>query len=210
MTLYGLAVFCIVYALAVASPGPGVAAVVARSLVRGTRGAPAFIAGFVIGDLVWFTIAVTGLAALAQTASAVFATIKYAGAAYLLYLAWRMWTAPATGADVDAADDPRADAESQCPSRLFAGSLALTLGNPKTMVFFLALLPTVVQLDRLTVAGFAEIAAVIAVVLPAVLGAYVLAAARARRLLQNPRAVRIVNRTGASVMAGAAIAVARS
>jgi threonine/homoserine/homoserine lactone efflux protein len=210
MTLYGLAVFCIVYALAVASPGPGVAAVVARSLVRGTRGAPAFIAGFVIGDLVWFTIAVTGLAALAQTASAVFAIIKYAGAAYLLYLAWRMWTAPATGADADAADDPRADAESQRPSRLFAGSLALTLGNPKTMVFFLALLPTVVQLDRLTVAGFAEIAAVIAVVLPAVLGAYVLAAARARRLLQNPRAVRIVNRTGASVMAGAAIAVARS
>jgi threonine/homoserine/homoserine lactone efflux protein len=210
MTLYGLAVFCIVYALAVASPGPGVAAVVARSLVRGTRGAPAFIAGFVIGDLVWFTIAVTGLAALAQTASAVFAIIKYAGAAYLLYLAWRMWTAPTTGADADAADDPRADAESQRPSRLFAGSLALTLGNPKTMVFFLALLPTVVQLDRLTVAGFAEIAAVIAVVLPAVLGAYVLAAARARRLLQNPRAVRIVNRTGASVMAGAAIAVARS
>ena len=87
MTLYGLAVFSIVYALAVASPGPGVAAIVARSLVRGTRGAPAFIAGFVIGDLVWFTIAVTGLAALAQTASAVFAAIKYAGAAYLLYLA---------------------------------------------------------------------------------------------------------------------------
>ena len=157
-----------------------------------------------IGDLVWFTIAVTGLAALAQTASAVFATIKYAGAAFLLYLAWRIWTVPATGAD--ATDDPRADADSQRPSRLFAGSLALTLGNPKTMVFFLALRPTVVQLDRLTVAGCAEIA----VVLPAVLGAYVLAAARARRLLQNPRAVRIVNRTGASVMAGAAIAVARS
>jgi len=208
MTLYGLAVFCIVYALAVASPGPGVAAVVARSLVRGTRGAPAFIAGFVIGDLVWFTIAVTGLAALAQTASAVFATIKYAGAAYLLYLAWRMWTAPARGTDI--ADDAHTNDVSQHPSRLFAGSLALTLGNPKTIVFFLALLPTVVKLDSLSVAGFAEIAAAIAIVLPSVLGAYVLAAARARRLLQNPRAVRIVNRTGATVMAGAAIAVARS
>ena len=97
MTIYGLAVFSLVYALAVASPGPGVAAVVARSLVRGTRGVPAFIAGFVIGDLVWFTVAVTGLAALAQTAGAVFAAIKYAGAAYLLYLAWRMWTTRAIG-----------------------------------------------------------------------------------------------------------------
>jgi threonine/homoserine/homoserine lactone efflux protein len=43
-----------------------------------------------------------------------------------------------------------------------------------------------------------------------VLAAYVLTAARARRMLQNPRAVQIVNRTGASMMAGAAIAVARS
>jgi len=77
-------------------------------------------------------------------------------------------------------------------------------------VFFLALLPTVVELDRLNAAGFAEIAAIIVVVLPTVLGTYVLAAARARRMLRNARAVQIVNRTGASMMAGAAIAVARS
>ena len=115
-----------------------------------------------------------------------------------------MWTAPAqsvAAADVDA---------SQRPVRLFLGSLTLTLGNPKTMVFFLALLPTVVQLETLSATDFLEIAAVISVVLPAVLGAYVLAAVRARRLLQNPRALRIVNRGGALVMAGAAIAVARS
>lgn len=207
MTLYGLALFCAVYALAVASPGPGVAAVVARSLVRGARGAPAFIAGFLVGDLIWFVVAVTGLAALAQTASTLFAAVKYAGALYLLYIAWRMWT---TAAIAVAVSDARADDSSQRPSRLFLGSLALTMGNPKTMVFFLALLPTVVHLDELSAAGFVEIAAVIAIVLPAVLGAYVLAAARARRLLQNPRAVRLVNRSGATVMAGAAIAVARS
>jgi threonine/homoserine/homoserine lactone efflux protein len=48
--------------LAVASPGPGIAAVVAGALGRGVRGAPAFIAGFVVGDLVWLTLAATGLA----------------------------------------------------------------------------------------------------------------------------------------------------
>jgi threonine/homoserine/homoserine lactone efflux protein len=78
------------------------------------------------------------------------------------------------------------------------------------MVFLVALLPTVVHLDQLSITGFVEIAGVIVVVLPAVLGAYVLAAARARGLLRNPRAVRLVNRSGAAVMAGAAIAVARS
>ena|SRR5436190_7391222 len=208
MTLYGLALFCAVYALAVALPGPGVAAVVARSLVHGGRGAPAFIAGFLVGDLVWFIVAVTGLAAIAQAAGVLFAAVKYAGALYLLYVAWRMWTTPARAAGV--MPEPRADDSSHRPTRLFLGSLALTMGNPKTMVFFLALLPTVVHLDGLSVTGFLEIALVIVIVLPAVLGAYVLAAARARRLLRNARAVRLVNRSGATVMAGAAIAVATS
>ena len=89
MSLYGLLVFSAVYLLAVATPGPGVAAIIARSLARGTHGALAFIAGFLIGDLIWFAFAATGLAALAQTAQTVFVVIKYAGAVYLLYLAYR-------------------------------------------------------------------------------------------------------------------------
>jgi threonine/homoserine/homoserine lactone efflux protein len=205
MTLYGLSVFCLVYCLAVASPGPGVAAVVARSLARGTRGAPAFIAGFLVGDLVWFTFAATGLAALARSAYAVFVIVKFAGAAYLLYLAYRMWTAPARPPG-----ETQVEETSQQPSRLFLGSLSLTLGNPKTMVFFLALLPTVVKLETLTVVGFVEIAAAISIVLPLVLGAYVLAAARARSFLRSPRAVRLVNRGSAGVMAGAAVIITQT
>src|ERR1051326_7116879 len=95
MTWYGLSVFSLAYVLAVATPGPGVAAVIARSLGHGLRGAPAFIAGFLVGDLIWFTFAATGLAMLAQSAYTVFVIVKYAGVAYLLYLAYRLWTAPA-------------------------------------------------------------------------------------------------------------------
>ena len=69
MTIYGLLTFCAVYALAVAAPGPGIAAIIARGLAHGLKGAPAFIAGFMVGDLVWFAIAATGLAALAKTAA---------------------------------------------------------------------------------------------------------------------------------------------
>jgi threonine/homoserine/homoserine lactone efflux protein len=192
MTLYGLAVFSLVYALAVASPGPGIAAIVARSLSRGTRGAPAFIAGFLVGDMVWFTVAATGLAALAQTAYTVFVAVKYAGVAYLLYLSYRMWTAAAKPVESEGEND-KPDT-SQKPTRLFLGTLALTLGNPKTMVFFLALLPTVVKLETLTVPGFFEIAAVICVVLPIV--------------LKSPRAIRMVNRGSATAMAGAAVVIA--
>jgi len=202
MSAYGLSVFCLVYALAVASPGPGVAAVVARALGRGVSGAPAFIAGFLIGDLIWFTLAATGLAMLAQTAHTVFVVVRYAGAAYLLYLAWRLWTTPAGALEI--AQAPRRER----PLQLFVGTLALTLGNPKTMVFFLAVLPTVVELKRLTVGGFLEIALVISCVLPAVLGAYAVFAARARARLSRPETVRWVQRGTGAVMAGAAVAVA--
>jgi len=143
MSLYGFAGFCAVYLLAVATPGPGVAAVLSRSLTHGMRGAPAFIAGFLIGDLVWFAGASAGLAALAQTAQSVFLVVRYAGALYLTYLAYRLWTAPIQPLE---AGDIRA---SQRPWRLFLGSLSLTLGNPKPMIFFVALLPTVVHLRAL-------------------------------------------------------------
>jgi threonine/homoserine/homoserine lactone efflux protein len=202
MTLYGLWIFALVYFLAVATPGPGVAAVVARSLAEGTRGSVAFIAGFLVGDLIWFTVAATGLAALAQTAHTVFVIVKYAGAAYLVYLAFRMWRAKPQVAS-DSAELPQAERS----SRLFLGSLALTLANPKTMIFFVALLPTVVKLERLDIAGFLEVIGAICIVLPFVLGGYTLVAARARRVFRSEQAVRRINRASGAAMAGAAVAV---
>jgi len=211
MSLYGLWIFAGAYFLAAALPGPGVAAIVARSLSGGTRGAPAFIAGFLVGDLTWFTFAATGLAALAQAAYAVFVAVKYAGVVYLLYLAYRLWTAPPTIVDEAAAEDSEAVRQLQRgnrPSQLFLGGLALTLANPKTMVFFLALLPTVVPLERLGPLEFLEIVMIICVLLPLVLGSYVIAAARAKRFFRSPRALRNLNRSTSVAMAGAAVAVA--
>ena len=202
MSLYGLWIFAAVYFLAVALPGPGVAAIVARSLARGTSGATAFVAGFLVGDLIWFTFAATGLAALAQSAYTVFVAVKYAGVAYLLYLAWRLWNTPAQPVAEGTVE------EGQKASQLFLGSLALTLANPKTMVFFLALLPTVVALEKLTLIGFLEIAAAISIVLPLVLGGYVIAATRARRLFRSQAALRAMNRGTGVAMASAAVMVA--
>jgi threonine/homoserine/homoserine lactone efflux protein len=94
------------------------------------------------------------------------------------------------------------------PIQLFLGTLALTLGNPKTMIFFLAVLPTVVELKRLSMAGFFEIVSVIVLALPAVLGAYAYGASRARRLFSKPETVRWVQRGTGVAMASAAVAVA--
>jgi len=203
MTLHGLALFCIIYLLATAAPGPGITALLARVLSRGASGVGYFIAGFVVGDLVWVTLAATGMAALAQTAHTAFVVVRFAGALYLLYLAYRLWTAPA-----QPLGDGDEGAAAQRPSRQFLGSFALTMGNPKVMVFFLAILPTVVDLSRLNVVDFLTLCAAICSILSCVLVAYVLAALRARRLFRSARAVRWLNRGSGTVMAGAAAAVA--
>jgi len=202
MTIYGLLTFCAVYALAVAAPGPGVAAVIARGLAHGLKGTPAFIAGFMVGDLIWFAIAATGLAALANTAATLFVIIKWIGVAYLLYLAWKLWSAPSASVEVSAKNDR------QHGWHAFAASLMLTLANPKTILFFLALLPTVIDLASMNALRFMEVSAAMCVVLPSVLGAYAFLAARARELFTTPKAVRRLNRSSGVAMAGAAVVVA--
>ena len=141
MDIGSLAIFAGVYFLAVASPGPAIAALVARSLATGFRRSLPFAAGIVAGDLIWFSLTAFGLAVLMQSFHGLFVAIKYAGCAYLLYLACKLWTAPA--------DAPPAPAAARGEGlRLFLGGIALTLGNPKVMVFFLSILPLVVDLER--------------------------------------------------------------
>src|SRR6478672_164883 len=134
MSAYGLLIFALVYALAVATPGPGIAAVIARGLGRGTHGAPAFIAGFLVGDLIWFTLAALGLAVLAERAHTLFVGVRFAGAAYLLYLAWRLWQAPA--AELDTTQVPRRERPLQTflgAYTLFAARARVRLTRPQTV-----------------------------------------------------------------------------
>src|ERR1700749_2407134 len=95
MTFNSLVLFVAVYFAAVAMPGPRVAALIARVLGQGLKGVAPFIAGYFVGDMIWLTFAATGLAVIAKTFAGVFIAIKFAGVAYLLYLAWRMATARA-------------------------------------------------------------------------------------------------------------------
>jgi len=202
MDLAALLIFAGALVVAAASPGPAIAVLVGRVIGRGPEGAGAFAAGLIIGDLVWLAVAVLGLAVVAQTFHEVFLVIKYAGAAYLIYLAYRMWTAPVAASDVAAAT--RGD---RLP-RLFLAGLALTLGNPKVVAFYLALLPNLIDLASVGVLGYAELAAICVAILIVVYGGYVVAAARARALFRSPRAMRLLNRAGGTMIAGAAVAVA--
>jgi len=202
MDLTALLIFAGALLVAAASPGPGIVALVARVIGGGLAGVAPFVAGLILGDLLWLAAAVLGLAVVAHTFHEAFVAIKFAGAAYLLYLAYRMWTAPAQSTVF--AESSRRDSNSS----LFLAGLSVTLGNPKVAGFYLALLPNLIDLGHVDMLGYAEMAGICIAVLTVVLSGYALMAARARIFFRSPRAARLLNRTGGTLMAGAAIAVA--
>ena len=103
MSWHDLLGFILILAAAAAIPGPDVAAIIGSGLNGGLPSAFRLVLGLILGHAVWMTAAVTGLAALAQALGAAFIVIKLGAVAYLLYLAWKLWTAPvAAGLQADA------------------------------------------------------------------------------------------------------------
>jgi threonine/homoserine/homoserine lactone efflux protein len=203
MDVSSLLIFGGVLAVAAGSPGPSIAALVARVLARGSRDVLPFLVAMWVGEAIWLSLAVLGLSMIADTFHLLFAIIKYLGAGYLLFLAWKMWRAPVAEGEGEGAL-PRENS----PTRMFLTGMAVTLGNPKIMVFYMALLPTFIDLSRVSTVAWAELTVTMIIVLVVVDLAWVLVAGQARRLLRSARAMRAANRTSATVMAGAAVAIA--
>lgn len=201
MDLASLLIFAGALAVAAGSPGPSIAALVARVIARGWRDVMPFLAAMWIGEAIWLSMAVFGLAFVAQTFHLAFLIVKWLGVGYLAFLAWKMWTAPVS---IRAGEMPKAES----PWKLFSAGMAVTLGNPKVMMFYMALLPTIIDLGTVTLVGWAELVATMALVLVAVDLTWVAAAAQARRMLRSERAMRAANRVSAATMAGAAGAIA--
>jgi threonine/homoserine/homoserine lactone efflux protein len=126
--------FLITSLIVVASPGTGVLVTLAAGLSRGTRAAVVAAFGCTLGIVPHMLAAITGLAALLHTSALAFQAVKYAGVAYLLYMAWS--TLKEHGAlRVEADATPRADRE------VIVSAILVNLLNPKLSIFFFAFLP---------------------------------------------------------------------
>lgn len=201
MELASLAIFAAALFVNAGSPGPSIAALVARVLTRGLGSVLPFLMAMWIGEALWLVAAVMGLGFVAQQFYVLFSILKYVGVAYLLFLAWKIWHAPVEISEGHLPED-------QSPWQMFATGLALTLGNPKIMVFYLALLPTIIDLNTVTPLGLFELVAVAIIVMAIVDLAWAFAAAWARQWFRSPRAMKIVNRASATAMGGAAAVIA--
>jgi threonine/homoserine/homoserine lactone efflux protein len=201
MELAALVIFAGALLINAGSPGPSIAALVARVISHGLGSVLPFLLAMWIGEAMWLTVAAFGLSYVAESFATVFTIVKYLGVAYLLYLAYQMWTAPTHASDGQLPPP-------QAPWRMFLTGMALTLGNPKIMVFYMALLPTLIDLANISLFGWAELVIVALLVMMTVDLAWAFAAAWARQWLRSPRAMKIANRVGATAMTGAVAAIA--
>jgi threonine/homoserine/homoserine lactone efflux protein len=132
--------FLTVSLLVVASPGTGAAVTIATGLSRGTRSAAIAALGCTFGIVPHMLAAVTGLAALLHASSLAFEAVKFAGVAYLLYLAWMTWREQGV-LKVEPEDTARSD------WAVIRHAVLVNLLNPKLSMFFLAFLPQFIAPD---------------------------------------------------------------
>jgi threonine/homoserine/homoserine lactone efflux protein len=132
-----LGAFVVASGVLAVTPGPGVVYIVTRCLAQGRRSGLASVAGVAVGNLGNAAGASLGLAALFAVSSLAFTVVRWAGAAYLVWLGVQALRAPAAHAAAAAMPAPQA--------RVFRDGVIVSLLNPKTTLFFAAFLPQFIQ-----------------------------------------------------------------
>lgn len=180
------------------TPGPGVFAILARALIHGARSCLALSVGMIMSDIAYLIAACFGLAAIATHYGEVFFVIRILGALYLLYLGYKMWTAP-VDFNIDSPE------QKQLSKRMgFLQGFLISASNPKVILFYIAFLPTFMDLTVLS--GTDIMVASVLTFIGLLAGLMLIAAfaAKARIWFQSERAVKGLNRSAGSLMIGAA------
>lgn len=181
-----LAAFAVITGLVSLMPGPQMVFVMTQAAWRGPRAGAAALAGLQLGNATWFVMAGLGLGTLALAWPGAFTTLTAAGA---LYLAW-LGLQALKDAGRHAGAEPTGEAPRRSSGHALRDSLAVSLSNPKSLVYVLALLPPFVD-PRLPVAPQLALLAAIAIALDLTVGAVYVAAGGGLSAAMNRPAVRL-------------------
>ena len=189
-------------AILLAIPGPTVLLVISYALSHGRRSGMMTVAGVALGDLTAMTASILGLGVLLATSATIFTALKWVGAAYLIYLGVKLWSAPvANGVTIPNALSVRR-------LRMFLHAYVVTALNPKSIVFFVAFLPQFLDASQPFLPQIIVMGGTFLVLATLNVTLYALLASAARRTAQRPSVQRVVNRIGGSVLIGAGILTA--
>ena len=194
--------FLIATLILLATPGPTILMVVSYALARGRTVALAVVAGVILGDLLAMTATLLGLGFILATSALAFTIMKWAGAAYLVWMGLRMISS------AHHAVEEIEDVAARSNFRAFRDSLVVTLLNPKSIGFFIAFVPQFVDASRPVTPQF-TIMTITFVSLGGVNAlAYALLAGQLRQRVKNARGMSWLQRVGGGVLIGLAIMTA--
>ena len=196
--------FLVTALVVVLIPGTGTLYTISTGVGHGRRAGVAAALGCTLGIVPHLLASSLGLSAIMNMGAQVFSALKFAGAAYLLYLAWRMWRDTGT---VDLDPGPSGRTGAQVAWR----GIVLNLLNPKLTIFFLAFLPHFIAGDPGSAGRqLVGLSAVFMVMTFVVFAGYALISDAARSVLSGPSAMRRLQRSFAAVFAGLAVDLALS
>jgi threonine/homoserine/homoserine lactone efflux protein len=196
--------FAAAAAVVIAIPGPTTLMVTGHAMSSGTRVALASLLGVALGDFTAIACSVLGLGAVLAASAEAFTVLKWAGALYLIYLGIKLWRAPAVALGVAAASQ----GARRSIRRAIAESFSVTLLNPKGLLFFAAFLPQFIDPHRAVLPQVVVLALTFEVLAASSLALYIFMTTRARRVMDSPRAIRIMNRAGGTMLIGAGLLTA--
>ncbi|MGO1080177.1 LysE family translocator [Inquilinus sp. CA228] len=177
-------------------PGPSVTLIVANSLTHGTRAGLLNILGGQIGLVLMLGVLIVGLAAVVEAMGHWFDWLRLAGAAYLVWIGWKLLRTPDTLAEPGSLRPPRGGFVLQ--------GLLVALSNPKMLLFFGAFIPQFVQPGGDQSSQVLLLGATALVVAALSDGMYALLTGRAGTMLSR-RHVRLVSRTSGVCLIGGGV-----
>ncbi len=204
MTFETWLAFALASAIVVVIPGPNIVLTVTYGIRNGMRSGLATVPGQVLGAFIAMSASLAGAGAILAASVGLFTAMKVVGALYLLWLAYRLWTAPVEGIRT------QDNAPDRSLWRLFRQSTLISALNPKGPVFYMAFVPQFVDPGAPAFAQFAILTATfLAVAGLNGIGWLVLASALRDRL-QGPFVMRLINRIGALCLGAAGVLALRA
>lgn len=179
------------------TPGPNMLHVMTRSIAFGARRTLAPMAGCLTALVLVLTASAAGMGAVLAASPRLFAVMRYAGAAYLLYLGLKSWRAPVPSDAAAGFPTPNGSA-----GRLYRDGLVIGLSNPKLLLFAAAFLPQFVTQDAAPAPQFAILIATFAIIEGAWMTCYSLGGRSIARFLKRPKWQRGLNRLTGGLFAG--------
>ncbi|WP_194715063.1 LysE family translocator [Noviherbaspirillum soli] len=197
MTLHTWWLFVMMSFVVSGTPGPNMLLVMSSSARHGARPALAAMAGCMTALMLMMCLSAAGLGALLQASPAVFDVLRWAGAAYLVYLGVKSWRAPtATGADNAPA------LPSERGAALFRRGFLVAASNPKAILFAAAFLPQFITMSAPRLPQFAILLVTFALIEGGWYMAYAAGGQRIAVYLRRTPVLRLFNRVTGGVFVG--------